>query len=143
MTPAEGRESIQRELEAHGVSRWTTAPLLWRLLWAMNIDVPPPHFIGFGWLAILGGFAFAVVFGTLLHAFGNVTGSPSPVPAFGFPATGGVVFGLYMAWSWRRARDRFRLPSWQEYLRSGKVPDDWKVWEVLPPSGPPTSPPSP
>ena len=58
---ADHREKVERliaDLRQRGVSPYTAAPPLFRLAWALGLDVPPPLFLGFLPLTLLMGAFF-------------------------------------------------------------------------------------
>ena len=57
------RQKVQRlieELGQQGVGSYTVAPPLFRLLWALGLETPPPFFLGFAKLAALMGITFGL-----------------------------------------------------------------------------------
>lgn len=114
------RQKVDRlvaELGRQGVSSYTVAPPLFRLLWALGLEVPPPLFLGFRQLTALFGTLFGVLWGVGMWLWmwqglglaGLVVGVPSAVLA-------GLLFGLVMAWYARRKWARYELPSsWEDY----------------------------
>jgi Family of unknown function (DUF6404) len=50
-------------LQAAGIGRYTTAPPLYRLLWRMGVETPPPHFASLGSIALLMGLFFGMSWG--------------------------------------------------------------------------------
>jgi hypothetical protein len=58
---ADRRQKVERliaDLRRRGVSPYTAAPPLFRLAWALGLDVPPPLFLGFLPLTLLMGAFF-------------------------------------------------------------------------------------
>lgn len=102
-------QRIVRELEAKGLDRYSAAPLLFRFLWTLGVEIPPPLFLGFVPLILIFGVSFATGLLILLWLmFQVVLLLPS--------AFGGVLFGLSMAayFSWRAKT--LRLTAWKNYV---------------------------
>jgi hypothetical protein len=116
MTHRQKVDHLIAELGQQGVSRYKAAPPLFRLLWALGLEVPPPLFLGFLPLTVLFGAPFGVLWGVGMWFWvwqglglaGLVVGLPGAVLA-------GLLFGLVMAWIHRRYAVRFGLPSWEDY----------------------------
>jgi hypothetical protein len=58
-------ERLVEEAGRQGMSLHTVAPPLFRLLWALGLEVPPPLFLGFRKLTLLIGTGFGVLWGPL------------------------------------------------------------------------------
>jgi hypothetical protein len=104
-------------LSARGLARRHAAPLLFRLLWTCGVRVRPPHFLGFAQVAIVYGGWFTCAWGLLM--WGLVWSAQGlDLPAVLVRATGaGAMFGLTMAWFYRRERREFKLPAWESFGR--------------------------
>jgi hypothetical protein len=115
MTHAEKLERMRKHMAALGVSPGTAAPPLWRLLWRMGLEVPPPLFLGFWPLALAMGAGFGMVWGGFMWlALWSHQGLPSWL-AVGAAAGAGAMFGLSMAAVFRYFARRYKLPSWADY----------------------------
>jgi len=119
MTHNEKLDLMFRDLAQRGVGRWTFAPPVYRLLWKLGFEVPPPLFSSFNHLLIVQGTTFGTLWGfstwLLLFTFFPV------FPAWIFlllaiPA--GVLFGLCMAAIYRWQARSLKLPNWSEYGRA-------------------------
>ncbi len=119
------RQKVDRlveELGQQGIDSYTAAPPLFRLLWMLGLDIPPPFFLGFHKLALVMGTFFAVLEGPLwgilmwLSLWQGEIPAPIAVALTGFEAVlAGVAFGLVMAWYLRRKSAQLGLPSWEDY----------------------------
>lgn len=134
MTHQEKVEYLIEELGHQGEGAYTVAPPLFRMLWRIGREVPPPFFIGFGKLSFLMGTFFGVLWAVLFNVFmgvwvwwqagldlaglvGALVGAMLLVPLSAVIA--GVPFGLIMAWYYRWRAQRLGLASsWEDYPRS-------------------------
>jgi hypothetical protein len=111
------------ELGQQGVGPYTVAPPLFRLLWGLGLEVPPPFFLGFFSLTVLMGTIFGVIWTPLWGAGMWLWVWQGQVPA-GFAILmsvmaglfAGVLFGLAMAGFSRWKAAQLGLPSsWEDY----------------------------
>ena len=115
MTHSEKLEQMQKHLAEIGVSPSTAAPPIWKLLWRLGIDIPPPLFMGFWSSAAFMGTFFGVFWGILMWL---ILWSRQDMPislALAAPAFAGVLFGLCMAAYFRHLAHKHKLPSWAAY----------------------------
>lgn len=102
-------------LNKTGLMRDEYAPPAYRLLWRFGVDIPPPHFMSFGKLALFQGTAFFVGI-----AIGMTLLTGLLLPGFSIVMTlvlsllGGGAFGLIMASHYDAGRRRHGLPSWHD-----------------------------
>lgn len=114
MTHAEKIEAMYSHVKNLGISRSIAAPPLWRMLWWIGIEVPPPLFMGFTANALLTGTHFGVCWGGLMMLVNLFRHDFSPSVLF-FAAIGaGVLFGSSMAANWRYIARKHHLPSWEQ-----------------------------
>ena len=66
MTHQEKVDHLIAELGKEGMSPYTVAPPLFRLLWALGLRVPPPLFLGFFTVALVAGFFFGLFWGAFM-----------------------------------------------------------------------------
>jgi hypothetical protein len=105
-------QAMYRHMDALGIRRSTAAPPVWRLMWRMGWEVPPPLFLGFWPLALGTGLTFCVVWGLCML----VLDPAIPPSVTGLLAIiGGAGFGLVFAAVIRIKSIRHKLPSWSEY----------------------------
>src|SRR5690349_21274408 len=114
MTHQQKVDLLIADLREQGVSPFTTAPPLFRLLWALGLDVPPPLFLGFLTLTLVMGTFFGGVWGALmwLLEWGLRVPGAMTVPT---AAAAGLFFGLSMAAYFRWKAARLGLPRWESY----------------------------
>jgi hypothetical protein len=115
MNHQEKVDYLLNDLAQRGVGKYTTAPPLYRLLWKLGIDVPPPHFAGFWPLAITMGVFFAVFWGIFMWFFLWRSEGTPPAVAVGSSLIAGVLFGLIMAAYYRWRASKLALPRWEDY----------------------------
>lgn len=115
MTHQEKLEAMYPHMEAIGVPKGTAAPPLWRLLWRMGIELPPPLFNSFASNALILGAFFGVCWSLamwiMVWARQDV---PFKVLAL-LVLLSGVGFGVFMAVYLRRLARRHRLTDWSAY----------------------------
>jgi hypothetical protein len=119
------RQKVDRlveELGRQGISSHAAAPPLFRLLWMLGLDIPPPFFLEFRKLALVMGTFFAVLEGPLWGILMWLSLWQGEIPALiavaltVFEAVlAGVAFGLVMARYLRRKSAQSGLPSWEDY----------------------------
>lgn len=61
-------------LATTSMRRSSYEPPLWRLLWRLNLNVPPPHFMRFGSVALFSGIYFAIAIGLIHWILSNLVG---------------------------------------------------------------------
>ena len=100
-----------------GVGRYTAAPPVFRLLWAMGLRIPPPLFLGILPLTLITGGVFATFwgFGMWLFAWRTQRGLPIWL-ALAMSVLAGAMFGSAMATYYRWRSDKLPLTSWANFL---------------------------
>jgi hypothetical protein len=96
------------ELEATGVSQYTIVPPVFRLFWAIGIEIPPPLFMGFLPLAFLLGLMWGTAMCIIMSL---ILGRYAALPF----AIGGIPFGLFTAAYFRWKANSLKLPEWKDY----------------------------
>ena len=115
MTHQEKLKEMYRHMAMLGVSKSTSAPPAWRLLWRLGVEVPPPLFTPFVPSALGMGAFFAVFWGLFMWAV-LWARQGMPVSLIAVTAlTAGALFGFIMAAYFRHLAREHRLPSWAEY----------------------------
>ena len=110
---------IIEELRAQGVSRFTSAPPAYRILWRLGFQVPPPFYLSFSRMAITYGGAFAMAM-IVLYAGMFLAFRPAPLTAafvvhyaiFGGSVclVAGAITGVSSAMYYRWRARKLRLP---------------------------------
>ena len=115
MNHQEKIDYLLNDLAQRGVGKYTTAPPLYRLLWRLGIEVPPPHFAGFWTLAIFMGVFFGVFWGIFMWFFLWRSEDMPLAIAIGSSLIAGVLFGVTMAAYYRWRASKLALPRWEDY----------------------------
>ena len=114
------RERALQVLAQTGMNKANYAPPLFRLLWRLRADCPPPHFLPFWQAAALAGVFFALAWAALIGLFGQILSWPRPhglaLPLIALLV--GALFGLAMALYYAYGRRKHRLPQWETLLPS-------------------------
>ncbi len=116
MTHSEKLKAMYAHLPTLGVSPYTAAPPLYRFLWHVGINIPPPIFGSFLPTAIFMGTFFAVGWGAVMWLLlWSHEPSMSLDSAAITAATAGLLFGLIMAGYYAYKSKQLNLPPWSEY----------------------------
>lgn len=104
-------------LSQRGLPRNRYEPPLFRLLWKIGVEVPPPHYMSFAKVAISYAVWFAVFWWGFMWVLvwsrqGRAMGDDVLVAV-----AAGAFFGLVMAWFYERDRRKLRLPAWESFAR--------------------------
>ena len=102
-------------LDARGVGKSTYAPPLYRLLWRLGAQVPPPHMAGFAFNSLLMGGFFGVFWSLLtwLMLWGR-QGMPLTMVASS-ALLAGALFGVAMASYMRYSANKRAIPRWHDF----------------------------
>jgi Family of unknown function (DUF6404) len=109
------RDAALRLLAATGMRRNSYLPPIVRLLWLLQIKVPPPHFVSFAANFVVAGIAFSAGWGLLMWIAVWSHQPVQPHAAFGAAAAAGIVFGLCIAAYYRYGARKHRIPLWDEF----------------------------
>jgi hypothetical protein len=112
MTSREKINAALEDLKGRGVSKSSAAPPVYRLMWALGIHIPPPHFQSFLGLFALQGFFFGLIMTVVLFAI-LPTNEIEMLLLVG--AGSGLVFGLLMATFMNIYKRKLGLPAWDDY----------------------------
>ena len=102
-------------LASTGMRRSNYAPPMHRVLWWAGLQVPPPHFVSFGWNFVDTGLWFGVVWGILMWFMVWAREGMSPYVALIAAAFAGCFFGLCMAAYYRHGARKHGIPSWRDF----------------------------
>ena len=106
---------LLEDLTSRGIGEKTIVPPLFSLAWKLGFQIPPPHFLGFGALALIMGTFFGVIWGVVMWlSIWRHQGLPIGGAVFA-SFVAGVLFGSVMAIYYRRKARKLCLPSWSEY----------------------------
>ena len=116
MTHNEKLKKMYEHLPALGISPYTAAPPLYRLLWLLGIEVAPPIFGSFWPIALFMGAFFACGWGFFMWFFQwSKDKDLSVIAAILVALLAGTMFGLIMAAYSRYTAKKHNLPPWSHY----------------------------
>jgi hypothetical protein len=118
MTHREKVALVRSDLKRRGVNRFTIAPPMFRLLWALGIELPPPFFIPFLPLAVLLGVPFGTVMAVGIYLCARHFLLPSFIAVSfiaGVFVVAGASFGLITGGYFRWKAKSLNLPTWERY----------------------------
>ncbi len=125
MTFAQKKTAALACLAATNIARNNYAPLLYRLLWSLGLQIAPPHFNGFITNLFVSGTVFATAFGAIMTAqavflthqiIPDMQGITLYFATVGPPA--GLAFGLLMATYYAFGAHKHKLPKWRDLQTS-------------------------
>lgn len=112
MTFEQRRDAAFRLMDAAGVKPGLSRPPLWRLLWRLGVEIPPPLFMS-GWgRALFSGLSFAVFWGALMWLLIWRAQEFPPMAAIGSAVFAGLLFGAMTTAVSLRKRRKLGLPPW-------------------------------
>ena len=111
MTFREKVTAFTEKAETEGIPKWNVAPPLYRFLWWIGLEIPPPVFLSGLYVVLFEGAFFALTFGVMFFQFFSLP--QAAVCAFGT----GVMYGL-VAWIQRRdiIHQLGSMPAWERYM---------------------------
>jgi pilus assembly protein TadC len=114
MTYPSSLQSALDLLSATNIKPRAYAPRLYRTLWRLGVYVPPPHFASPLFNAALLGVIFGPSWGLVMYV---LVWSSEGMPWFAAVAAAlvaGLLFGLTMAFYYRRSARKHGLPPWSQ-----------------------------
>ena len=112
MTFEQRRDAALRLMDEAGVGPWTSRPRLWRLLWRLGVEIPPPLFMSAWGGALFSGLSFAVFWGAAMWLLIWRAQGFSPMAAIGSALFAGLLFGAMNSVLSLRKRRKLGLPPW-------------------------------
>jgi hypothetical protein len=100
-------------LEQTGMLRSNYASPIFRLLWRLGLDVPPPDFVGFWPLAAGTTLWFGVAWGGFMWFVVWRQQHLAPYLALMGACCAGLMFGVAMAGYYAWGRKKYKLPRWE------------------------------
>lgn len=107
-------DAMRRHLAELGIPDSTAAPPLWKLFWRMGFAVPPPPFMGTGRITLVMGGFFGVFWGLVMWLILWSRPGMTVWIATAAAAVAGALFGLGMAFYFRRLARKHVLAAWDE-----------------------------
>ena len=121
MTHRQKVDHLIEGLGKQGVDSDKAAPPLFRLLWKLGLDLPPPFFLSFGKLALMMGTCFGVLEIPLWVILTCLSLSTEETVLVAVST--GAAYGLAMAWYLRSKAAQLGLPSsWEAYPEAQRDP---------------------
>ena len=115
MTHKEKLNKMFDELSKKGINKNIFAPPIYRLLWKIGIEIPPPLFSSFMSIFLFSGIFFGLLWGLLMWILlWRPENLPIAIAVIG-SAMAGVLFGLSIAAILRRKAKKYNLPLWKDY----------------------------
>ena len=115
MTHKEKLKKMYKELPQKGIRKFKFAPPIYRLLWKMNIKIPPPHFSSFIFLFLFNFLYFLIfmgIFGGLWLFWRQENLSINYLlPLFVIS----ILFGLSTGGHYKYSARKHNLPLWKDY----------------------------
>lgn len=125
MTNSSKIDVYKQYMAAKGVGESTAFPPAWSALWSIGIKIPPPPFLGFVPLVLIGGGFFGPVFSLGAWILGNRgVREMSATAALWVALITGAAFGVFMATYYCHIARKLRLGSWAAFSRRGSETDD-------------------
>jgi hypothetical protein len=115
MTHAEKVVYYIRDMQRRGVGPYTSAPPLFRLLWRLGLEVPPPFFLGFWSVLLVSGALFALGWGSCMWCWFGLPSGGMLALHVAVSLLAGLAFGACMAAFSRWTARRYDLPPWDRY----------------------------
>ncbi len=115
MTHSQKVERLIADLGKQGVSPYTVAPPLFRLLWALGLQAPPPFFLRFFPLTLLAGTFFGILWGVCMWLIQWQAWHMPVEVVLVLAAVAGLAFGMSLAAYYRWKAARLQLPPWDCY----------------------------
>lgn len=110
----EQRAAALELLASKGLPRASYSPTLVRALWRLGLEIPPPHFAGFGLNGVVFGGLFGVAWGLILWFAIWSRRGVDPRVALSVTGVVALVFGLGMASYFRFSARKHALPPWDQ-----------------------------
>ena len=115
MTHKEKIKKMFEELPKKGIKQYNFAPPIYRLLWKLGVEIPPPPFSSFLYDFLFAGVGFGTLWGLLMwFVFWQPKNFPAIIAIIS-SAMAGILFGLSMAVILRHKAKKHNLPLWKDY----------------------------
>jgi hypothetical protein len=115
MTHQDKLQKMYSELPDKGIRRLTFAPPVYRLLWKLGVEVPPPHFSSFIFLFLTFGISFGLLWGLTMWILISSINGPVTLDLVPAAVLAGILFGALMGGYFRYQARRYGLPAWKDF----------------------------
>jgi len=122
MTHKEKVDHFVEYMKSKGVGTWDSAPPIFRLLWKLRFQIPPPLFINYKTWRLYYGISFGLGY-EILSLF-PLFGTPRQFSIYSFIIEGVIVgglFGYFMAMWYKHHNKKYDLPEWKDYPQETRV----------------------
>jgi len=114
MTHKEKLNKMFAVLPKQGINKYTFAPPIYRLLWKIGIEIPPPLFSTFTSIFLFMGIFFGTLWELLTWLIYGRNNLPLSITMCA-SILAGILFGLSMAIYCRYQAKKHSLPLWKDY----------------------------
>ena len=118
----------EQVLISKGEKKSNASPPLYRLLWKLGLELPPPIFAGFIHNLIVQGGMFAIGWGTIMWFMMWRNEGKSLYVAIAASLFAGILFGIAMAVVWRRRNKKLGLGPWKNFPGNNANTDSVKKY---------------
>jgi hypothetical protein len=108
-------QHLLADLKERGKPARMGAPLLWRLLWWLGFELPPPLFLGYWSLTLILILLLAAGWGVMMWLLQWQFTNMSFAGVIAASAAFGLLTGPLMGWLTKRESKKLQLPSWSAY----------------------------
>lgn len=109
------RQAALQLLATTGMWRSNYLPPLFRFLWSLGIDIPPPHFARFLPNVIISGCFFGATWAILLYFLHGWPQGTTLLIALQKAGISGALFGIAIASYYAYGKRKFQLPDWKNF----------------------------
>lgn len=111
-------EAAKKLLSSKGIPRPAYAPTVVAFLWKAGVEIPPPHFAGFGGVFAFATALFGVAWGAIMwFAWWSRHSTPLAV-ALGTSIVVALAVGLAVAAYYRASARKYAIPRWRDFVPS-------------------------
>jgi hypothetical protein len=108
-------EHARAHLARFGIGPGSAAPPIYRFLWRLGSEMPPPHFQGPIALSLMTCVNFIVIFAALTWLWRWRAPHLPAWVCWSLPVAAGLLFGLLLALAYKRSARLLHLPDWKNY----------------------------
>jgi membrane associated rhomboid family serine protease len=109
-------KSLEKTLVENGEKKGLASPPLFRLFWKLGWNIRPPLFQSFKMNSLYFGGSFTVIMEIIyLFMLGMRSEYHDPLIDIVAAIVSGLVFGLAMAWTIEKKKQKLKLSRWDEF----------------------------